>query len=68
VSETAPAGDGNGPVPVRLRDRRRLIQQAILFLIFGYQQWRVGQRAKDAVDRWSSAPTAGPPKSPPPKP
>jgi hypothetical protein len=27
---------------------------ALLFLVFGYQQWRVGQRAKDAVDRWSA--------------
>ncbi|HSP37175.1 MAG TPA: hypothetical protein VLR26_05435 [Frankiaceae bacterium] len=27
---------------------------AVLFLLLGYQQWRVGQRAKDAVDRWSA--------------
>jgi hypothetical protein len=25
---------------------------AVLFLALGYQQWRVGQRAKAAVERW----------------
>jgi hypothetical protein len=39
---------------------------AALFLIFGYQQWRAGQRAKDAVDRWSSEPGPAPPPQEPP--
>jgi hypothetical protein len=38
---------------------------AALFLIFGYLQWRAGQRAKDAVDRWSSEPPFAPSPAPP---